>query len=103
MLADRPVAHVCGIAKRLGKRPATAPNVIVMKIVTCQDCGAQFAIGHDISLRDADLATKQAVWLSEQLVWDHIQENKHRGSIVLPRSEETNSSRRARDTDKGTT
>lgn len=78
-----------GTAKRVGKK-TSAPNVVIMKIVTCEDCGAQFAIGHDMSVRDADLAARQATWLSDQLVWDHIQEHKHRGSVTLPACDEMN-------------
>lgn len=77
-----------GTAKRMGKKAESAPNIVIMKIVTCEDCGAQFAIGHDMSVRDADLASRQAAWLLDQLVWDHIQENKHRGSVALPACDE---------------
>jgi hypothetical protein len=64
------------------------PNLVEMSTVTCDQCGARFAIGHRLFFQDAELATRQAVWLGEQLVWDHIQENKHRGSIRLPASNE---------------
>ena len=79
-----PKKRTNGTAKRVRKQTESAANVVVMTVVTCGDCGAQFAIGHEVSFQDADLATRQAVWLSDQLVWDHIQENKHRGSICLP-------------------
>jgi hypothetical protein len=55
-----------------------------MTTVTCDKCGARFAIGHRLSSQNVELATRQAAWLADQLVWDHIQENKHRGSICLP-------------------
>ena len=79
---------VFGTAKRVGKKTYSATDIIVMKIVTCEDCGAQFAVTHATSLRDAGLADKQAVWLADQLVWDHIQEHKHRGSVPLPACDE---------------
>jgi hypothetical protein len=59
-----------------------------MTTVTCDQCGAQFAIGHRLAFQDVELATKQAVWLEDQLVWDHIRETKHRGSVRLPASGE---------------
>jgi hypothetical protein len=31
-------------------------------------------------VRDAQLAERQTAWLLDQLVWDHIQEQKHHGS-----------------------
>ncbi len=79
-----------GTAKRMGKKTGSASNTIVMRIVDCEDCSAQFAITHDMSVRDAGLADRQAVWLSDQLVWDHIQEHKHHGSIPLPACDEMN-------------
>lgn len=57
---------------------------MVLKVVECSECGESFAIGHDPACPDQALAERQAAWLQERFVWDHIQENKHRGSIVLP-------------------
>jgi hypothetical protein len=73
-------------AKRLRQLSANTPpsRTVVMKIVACGQCGERFAIGHDPALADPKLAERQAVWLEEQFVWDHIQESKHRGSIALP-------------------
>lgn len=54
-----------------------------MQTVICSKCGQRFAI-HNDGLHDAQLAEKQAAWLQDQLVWDHIQERKHHGSVELP-------------------
>jgi hypothetical protein len=69
------------IAKRL--RKAQAPSNGDMETVVCDKCGQRFAI-HDDGVHDALLAEKQAAWLQDQLVWDHIQERKHHGSVALP-------------------
>ena len=77
-----------GMAKRVRSSGESVPDVVEMSTVTCDQCGARFTIGHRLFFQDAELATRQAAWLGEQLVWDHIQENKHRGSIRLPASNE---------------
>jgi hypothetical protein len=82
LIAEQPKSN--GIAKRLRKNKESAPGTIVMKTVVCPQCGEQFAIGHKQTLQDPELAARQAAWLSDQFVWDHIQENKHQGSIRLP-------------------
>jgi len=82
LIAEQPKSN--GIAKRLRKNKESAPGTIVMKTVVCPQCGEQFAIGHKLALQDPALATRQATWLADQFVWDHIQENKHQGSIQLP-------------------
>jgi hypothetical protein len=82
LIAEQPKSN--GIAKRLRKNKESAPGTIVMKTVVCPQCGEQFAIGHKQALQDPELAARQAAWLSDQFVWDHIQENKHQGSIRLP-------------------
>jgi hypothetical protein len=81
---------VKGTAKRLRQLSANTPpsRTIVMKIVACGQCGERFAIGHDPASPDPQLAERQAAWLEEQFVWDHIQESKHRGSISLPEASE---------------
>ncbi len=73
-----------GTAKRLRKKVGNAPDTITMATVLCDKCGAQFAIGHRSAVQNPALASRQAVWLADQFVWDHIQENKHHGSIRLP-------------------
>lgn len=59
-----------------------------MTTVVCYQCGARFAIAHTLSSPDQALADRQAVWLADRFVWDHIQENNHQGSIELPGSRE---------------
>lgn len=63
---------------------ATPPNCTVMTTVVCVDCGTEFQITHRMPLQDNLLAQRQARWLGEQFVWDHIQESKHRATIELP-------------------
>lgn len=59
-----------------------------MSEVACNSCGERFEITHKAAFQDPVLAERQAAWLQDQFVWDHIQENKHRSSISLPASEE---------------
>jgi len=59
-----------------------------MLTVVCYQCGAQFAIAHHSESQDQALAERQAIWLADKFVWDHIQENNHQGSIPLPGSRE---------------
>lgn len=68
--------------KRLSEEPSSA---VTMETVVCGKCGQRFAIRHDPALQDADLARKQAMWVTDKLVWDHIQERKHRGTMELPK------------------
>ena len=58
--------------------------MVVMTIVVCEKCGAQFAISHRTLSQDVKLASRQAIWLEDRFVWDHIQESKHHGAINLP-------------------
>ena len=55
-----------------------------MTDVVCAECGVRFQITHQASASDVQLAERQAAWLADQFVWDHIQEQKHRASIELP-------------------
>ena len=82
-----------GTAKRLRANSADIPNVVavVMKVVACEQCSARFAICQPAAIQDASLAERQAVWLADHLVWDHIQESKHPGSRILPRLSELKS------------
>ncbi len=73
-----------GTAKRIRNSTVSQPDVTVMARVTCESCGARFAISHRPPFLDASLAARQAVWLADQLVWDHIREAKHRSTISLP-------------------
>jgi transcription elongation factor Elf1 len=55
-----------------------------METVVCGKCGQRFAIRRDVTSLDVELAKKQVSFVTEQLVWDHIQERKHHGTIELP-------------------
>lgn len=78
-----------GTAKRLRKSNVeSAPGTVVMITVVCDECGAQFTIAHRSACRDQVLAERQAIWLADKFVWDHIQENSHQSSIQLPGSNE---------------
>ena len=73
-----------GVAKRL--RPPEHPSkAILMETVVCSKCGQRFVIRHDPGFQDIELAKKQAAWVTDQLVWDHIQERKHHATIELPK------------------
>ncbi len=79
-----------GIAKRMRNNAEpglTASNF--METVVCGKCGQRFSIQSDLGLQDAELAARQAAWVADQLVWDHIQERKHHGTIDLPDLSET--------------
>ena len=73
-----------GTAKRLRKIVVNAPDTVTMATVLCEKCGARFAIGHRSAVQNPALASRQAIWLADKFVWDHIQETKHHGSIRLP-------------------
>ena len=78
-----------GTARRLRQKTENAlPGTVVMTTVACLQCGAQFAIAHRSSCPDQALAARQAIWLADKFVWDHIQENNHQSSIQLPGSRE---------------
>jgi len=62
----------------------TAPNTTSMETVVCGKCGQRFAIRYDVAALNVELAKKQVSFVTEQLVWDHIQERKHQGTIELP-------------------
>ena len=74
-----------GVARRLRGLAEHPSKAILMETVVCSKCGQRFAIRHDLGSEDVELAKKQASWVTEQLVWDHIQERKHHGTIELPR------------------
>jgi len=85
--ALRPSPH--GTAKRLRNKKTEDPaNTVVMTTVVCHQCGEKFSIAHHSGSTDQVLAERQAVWLADRFVWDHIQENPHQGSIQLPGSGE---------------
>jgi hypothetical protein len=61
-------------------------DAAVMTIVLCDQCGQRFAINHPAASQDPVLADRQAIWLADKFVWDHIQETGHRSLIPLPAS-----------------
>ncbi len=73
-----------GTAKRLRKLVPSSSVESVPETVVCSKCGQRFAIQSTPAIGDAALAEKQAAWVADQLVWDHIQERKHHGTIELP-------------------
>lgn len=91
--AGRATSH--GVAKRLRQSGAGAASsrFQVMQIVGCGQCGDRFAITHESVAADPELAARQAAWLEDQFVWDHIQETKHRSSVALPAAEELGENR----------
>lgn len=74
------------MARRLRKHTGAAVDSDL--IVVCPQCGDCFSIAHEVPCLDPCLAQRHAQWLLDQFVWDHIQENKHRGSIPLPNADE---------------
>lgn len=73
-----------GQAKRMRSSHDPIAGTVTMQTVSCENCGFHYAIEHRAGSEDPALASRQAVWLAEHFVWDHIQENKHQGSIRLP-------------------
>lgn len=73
-----------GLVTRI-RTGAERPKDVLMETVVCGTCSQRFAIHHDPTNQNIEVARRQASWLEEQLVWDHIQERKHRGTIQLPR------------------
>ncbi|HEY2393057.1 MAG TPA: hypothetical protein VGK22_17915 [Candidatus Angelobacter sp.] len=72
------------VARRLRGTSEASSSPTSTKTVVCAKCGQRFAIRNDQEPQDTELAKKQASWVEEQLVWDHIQERKHHGTIELP-------------------
>jgi hypothetical protein len=60
------------------------PNEIPMETVVCGKCGQRYAIRNESTPENAELSRKQMSFLADKLVWDHIQERKHQGTIELP-------------------
>ena len=71
------------IARRMRGTAEAVSNGHSMETVVCGKCGQRFAIRRDVA-SDVELAKKQVSFVTEQLVWDHIQERKHHGTIELP-------------------
>jgi hypothetical protein len=72
------------VARRLRGVGEAISNSIPGETIVCGKCGQRFAIRNDLVSQDAERAKKQASWVEEQLVWDHIQERKHHGTMELP-------------------
>ena len=85
-----PSSRIKGTARRMRRRSENSPvrSGVVMKVVECGNCGERFEISHQAASQDAQLAVRQAAWLQDQFVWDHIQENRHRALINLPEANE---------------
>lgn len=75
-----------GVAKRQRKHaePAVPNGTALMCLVVCDQCGECFEIRHTLATQDSVLAGRQATWLADKFVWDHIQESHHQHSIDLP-------------------
>jgi hypothetical protein len=71
------------IARRLRGTAESISNE-TSETVVCANCGQRFAIRNGHASLNADLAKRQVSFVAEQLVWDHIQERKHHGTIELP-------------------
>jgi transcription elongation factor Elf1 len=74
-----------GVAKRLRHLAEDPSAAILMETVVCSNCSQRFAIRHNPGSQNIELAKKQAAWVTDRLVWDHIQERKHQGTIELPK------------------
>ena len=73
-----------GFARRLRNREDLRSETNAVDTVICSKCGQRFVIHNSFDFRDEELGKKQALWVADQLVWDHIQERKHHGRIELP-------------------
>lgn len=73
------------VARRLRGLAEALSTETLMETVVCGKCGQRFAICHDLGFEDVELAKKQAAWVTDQLVWDHIQDRNHHGTTELPR------------------
>ena len=60
------------------------PNETPMETVVCGKCGQRYAISIESSSQDVGLSKKLASVVADKVVWDHIQERKHQGTIELP-------------------
>jgi hypothetical protein len=73
-----------GVATRVRETADSVAEAVTGETIVCADCGQRFAVNVDPALQTAELTKKRASWVAEQLVWDHIQERKHHGTIKLP-------------------
>ena len=72
------------VARRLRKSVDSGVSANPMETVVCGKCGQRFAIHNDSNVPAAELTKKHVAWVQDQLVWDHIQERRHHGSMELP-------------------
>jgi transcription elongation factor Elf1 len=72
------------IARRMRKSAPFGAATNARETVVCGSCGQRFAIHRDSGEHDTKFAEKEIAWVEEQLVWDHIQERAHHGSMDLP-------------------
>ena len=84
ILTGKTQATSYGTARRLRRNAVGVPDCTVLTTVVCDDCGERFALVYRTAFEDVGMAERQAVWLKDKFVWDHIQEQKHSGSIRLP-------------------
>ena len=77
-----------GVARRLRGTSDSSADITSLETVICAKCGQRFAIRCE-PLPNTELAQKQLAWVADQLVWDHIQERKHHGTIELPNLSES--------------
>lgn len=59
---------------------------LAMETIVCDKCGQRFALYRDPGNQDTSLIRRQVNLVEDRLVWDHIQERKHPGTIKLPKS-----------------
>jgi len=72
------------VARRVRGTAEVVPNESPMETVVCSKCGQRYAIRIESLPQNAELSRKQVSFLADKLVWDHIQERKHQGTIELP-------------------
>jgi transcription elongation factor Elf1 len=72
------------VARRLRGTAEAFSSETPTETVVCGKCGQRYAIRMEAASQNAELSRKQASFVAEQLVWDHIQERKHNGTIELP-------------------
>ena len=77
--------RISGTARRLRGVAGSPSEFVPTGTVVCAKCGQRFVIHSELPLPSTELAEKQAAWVEDQLVWDHIQERKHHASIELPK------------------
>lgn len=72
------------VARRLRGTADRTSEIDATVTVVCSNCGQRFAISSRTASPGNAPTEKQMAWVAEQLVWDHIQERKHHGSMELP-------------------